>query len=213
MIVMRWVSTLAKQGAAGLRLLLVLTVLLGVVYPLVVWGIGQLPGLRDKADGSVVTLDGRAVGAQLIGVDPVDPNAKADPTNDRYFHTRPSALSQDALGPGDPSTSGASNLSADNPKLIDLIKKRQQEIAAREGVPIGQIPADAVQASASGLDPDISPAYAELQVRRVARVNGLSEQQVERIVEATTSGRAAGALGEPTVNVLALNLAVLAAKH
>lgn len=212
MSAMRWFSALLKQSAAGLRLLLVMTVLLGICYPLVVWGIGQIPGLSANANGSVVTVNGQAVGSSLIGVDLVDPNAKNDPTDDRYFHTRPSASSNDPLGPGDPSTSGGSNLSSDNSKLTDLIKQRQDLIAKREEVQISQIPADAVTASGSGLDPSISPAYAHLQIARVARVNGLSVQQVTQIVDENTVGRRAGFLGEPTVNVQALNLAVLKAR-
>ncbi|AHI00703.1 potassium-transporting ATPase subunit C [Kutzneria viridogrisea] len=210
---MRWFSAVLKQTAAGLRLLLVMTVLLGLVYPLAIWGIGQIPGLRANANGSIVTVDGQAVGSSLIGVDPVDPNAKDDPANDRYFHNRPSAGAQDVLGPGDPSSSGPSNLAADNPKLVEAVKKRQEAIAQREGVPVAQVPADAVTASGSGLDPDISPAYAQLQLKRVAKVNHLTESQVAQIVAENTKGRGAGFVGQPTVNVLALNLAVKAARH
>lgn len=222
MIVVRWISALVKQSAAGLRLLLVMTVLLGIVYPLAVWGVGQIPGLQSKANGSVVELNGQAVGSSSIGMNPIDPNAKDNPADDRYFHTRPSAQASDfsvtdktklGLADIDPSSSLASNLAADSEVLVAQVKARQEFIAKREGVSVSQVPADAVTASASGLDPAISPEYAQLQVKRVAKVNGLTEAQVSRIVAENTSGRGLGFLGQPTVNVLALNLAVKAAKH
>lgn len=206
-------SSLARQSAAGLKLMLVLTVITGILYPLAVWGMSRLPGLHTQAEGSIVQVHGVPVGSQLIGVDLVDPNAQANPTHDRYFHTRPSALSKDPLGPADPSTSGASNLAADNPALVKLIQQRKQAIAQREGIDAGQVPADAVTASASGLDPDISPAYASLQVHRVARENRLSEQQLRQIVVQHVTTRPVGVLGEPTVNVLELNLAVQQARQ
>jgi K+-transporting ATPase ATPase C chain len=211
-------SGLVKQTAAGLRMVLLMTVLLGIVYPLVVWGIGQLPGLSAQANGSIVTADGKPVGSSLIGLNPV---AK-DPADDPYFHTRPSATASDfsatdatllGLADNDAATSAPSNLSADNPVLVAQIKARKEAIAQREGVSVDQVPADAVTASASGLDPAISPAYAQLQIARVARVTGLSVDQVTKIVADNTGGRGAGFLGEPGVNVLALNLAIQAAKR
>ena len=208
-------NSLARQTLAGLRILVVLTVLLGIVYPLGVWAISRLPGLAANAEGSVVTVDGQAVGSDLIGIDPV---AK-DPAHDPWFHTRPSAVardldgSTDVLGPADPSISGGSNKGAFDDDLVAAVGERREIIAAREGVRPDQVPADAVTASASGLDPDISPAYAELQIRRVARVNGLSEDQVRQLVDDNTDGRGAGVLGEPGVNVLKLNLAVQAARR
>ncbi|TVT35306.1 K(+)-transporting ATPase subunit C [Amycolatopsis rhizosphaerae] len=206
---MKWFSAALRQAGAGLRLLLALTVLTGVVYPLAVWGVSRLPGLHDRAEGSIVSVDGQAVGSREIGVD----LTASDPAHDPWFHTRPSALAADPLGPGDPSTSGGSNLAADNPKLAELVRERKTAIAAREGVSPDRVPADAVTASASGLDPDISPAYAYLQVPRVARVNGLTEQQVRRIVDERVRGRALGVLGEPAVGVLDLNLAVHRLTH
>jgi K+-transporting ATPase ATPase C chain len=188
-----------KQSLAGLRILLVLTVLTGILYPLGVWVVSRIPGLQGNAEGSVVAVDGQAVGSDLIGIDPV---AK-DPNNDPWFHTRPSAIA-------DPSTSGGSNKGGFDEDLIAAIKERKDIIAKREGVEESQVPADAVTTSASGLDPQISPAYAELQVARVARVNGLSEAEVRALVEENTDGRGAGFLGEPGVNVLKLNLAVQA---
>jgi K+-transporting ATPase ATPase C chain len=211
-------SGLVKQTAAGLRMVLLMTVLLGIAYPLVVWAIGQVPGLSAQANGSIVTVDGKPVGSSLIGLNPV----AEDPANDPYFHTRPSATASDfsatdntklGLADNDAATSGPSNLSADNPVLVAQIKARKEAIAQRESVSVDQVPADAVTASASGLDPAISPDYAKLQIARVARVNGLSVDKVTKIVADNTGGRGAGFLGEPTVNVLALNLAVQAAKH
>lgn len=198
-----------KQALAAVRVLLVLTVLLGVLYPLGVWVLSRVPGLHDNAEGSLVEVDGRTVGSDLIGIDPV----AANPAHDPWFHTRPSASASDdlGLGPADASTSGASNKGAFDPDLAANIKARKEIVAEREGVPESRVPADAVTASASGLDPDISPAYARLQVPRVARVTGLSDDRVRALVEDHTDGRGLGVLGAPGVNVLELNLAVRAA--
>ncbi|KAA2253603.1 K(+)-transporting ATPase subunit C [Solihabitans fulvus] len=206
-------KSIVKQTWAGLRVLLALTVLLGVLYPLAVWGVSRIPGLHNQAEGSVVNENGQPVGSSLIGVDPV----AADPDHDPWFHNRPQAVTADPkdsnnpLPPGDPSVSGASNKAADNPDLVKAVQARQDAIAKREGVSNDKVPADAVTASGSGLDPAISPAYAELQVPRVVRVTGLPEAKVRQLVADHTSGRGAGVLGEPTVNVLELNLAVRAA--
>jgi K+-transporting ATPase ATPase C chain len=198
------VNTLLKQTWAGLRVLVVMTVLLGVLYPLAVWAIARLPGLAGHAEGSVVTQDGRAAGSSLIGVDPMP----ADPARAPWVHTRPSALAKDALGPGDPSTSGASHKGPYNEDLVKTIGARRNAIAARERVSPGQVPPDAVTASGSGLDPSISVAYADLQAARVARVTGLPLDRVTQLVEAATSS---AGIGIPGVNVLRLNLAVRAA--
>src|ERR1700754_4044535 len=208
-------NSLLKQPAAGLRVLIALTILLGVLYPLGVWLVSRIPGLEANAEGSVITENGKAVGSDLIGIDPV---AK-DPASDPWFHNRPSAIALDAdgdgspdpLGPADPSISGASNKGAFDPDLVATIKQRKELIAKREGVPESRVPADAVTASASGLDPDISVAYADLQIARGARVTGLSEDKVRALVEDNTDGRDLGVLGDPGVNVLKLNLAVQAA--
>lgn len=210
-------NSLGKQTLAGLRILLVLTVLTGILYPFGVWVVSRIPGLEGNAEGSVVEVDGKVVGSDLIGIDPV---AK-DPNNDPWFHNRPSAValdrdgdgSADLLGPADASTSMGSNKGGFDEDLVAAIKERKDIIAKREGVNPSQVPADAVTASASGLDPDISPAYADLQIARVARVNNLSEAQVRSLVEESTDGRGAGFLGEPGVNVLKLNMAVQAAKR
>ena len=189
-------SDLARQSVAGLRLLLVMTVLLGVGYPLAVWAAGQAFG--DRADGQPVRLDGRVVGSRLIG-------QQFD--GDEWFHSRPSANDYDTLA------SAPSNLGPLSPDLMASIEERRAEVAAREGVAVSQVPPDAVTASGSGLDPHISPAYARLQVARVAAANGLGVEEVRRLVADHTDGRSLGFLGEPGVNVLELNLAVLRAAH
>ena len=171
-----------KQAMAGLRLLLVLTVLLGVLYPAGVWVASRLPGLHANAE---------AVDTTLVGV---------DREGDQWFHTRPSAATLPA--------SGASNKGELNPDYDKVVADRRAAVAQREGVSPDRVPLDAVTASASGLDPHISPAYAELQVPRVARATGLGDQRVRELVAAHTQGRAAGFLGEPGVNVTALNRAL-----
>ncbi|NYI86949.1 K+-transporting ATPase ATPase C chain [Amycolatopsis endophytica] len=188
------IKTLLKQTGAGLRVLLVFTVLLGVVYPLGVWAVSRIPGLHDNAEGSLVTVNGQVVGSSLIGIDPV----AADPAHDPYFHTRPSATD-------DPSVSGGSNQGGFSEDLLAEIGERKAAIAQREGVAPDAVPADAVTASASSLDPTISVAYADLQVARVARNTGLAEERVRQLVGANTTGHG---IGIPGVNVLRLNLAV-----
>jgi K+-transporting ATPase ATPase C chain len=197
------VNNLVKQSLAGLRVLLVLTVLTGVLYPLAVWGVGRIPGLQANAEGSIITHNGQAVGSSLIGVDPVP----SDPANDPWFHNRPSALAKDPLGPGDPSSSLASNKAATNPDYDAVVAQRRTLIAQREGVSEDQVPQDAVTASASGLDPQISPAYADLQAARVAKVTGVPPATVRELIAENT----ARGIGEPAVTVLTLNLAVQAA--
>lgn len=208
-------TTFWRQTATGLRLLLVLTVLCGIAYPLLVWGVAHVPGLAGRAEGSVVTdADGVPVGSSLIGVDPVP----ADPAADPYFHTRPSASSDGVLGPTDTSTSGGSNLGGFDSDpggrgLLETVVERRGLIAQREGVDPALVPPDAVTASASGLDPHISPEYAQLQVARVARVTGLPVDAVTALVGGASTGRVLGFLGEPTVNVTELNAAVARAER
>jgi K+-transporting ATPase ATPase C chain len=201
-------TTLRRQTSTGLRLFIVFTILCGIIYPLVVWGVSRIPGLSGNAEGSVITQNGTPVGSSLIGVDPVP----ADPAADPYFHTRPSASSDGVLGPADTSTSGGSNKAGDSTALLDSVSQRRALIAQREGVTSEAVPTDAVTASASGLDPDISPDYAALQTARVAQVTGLSVGEIEQLVAQATAGRTLGFLGEPTVNVTELNLAVAAAQ-
>ena len=268
-----WLS----QHLAALRALLVFTVLLGVAYPLVVLGVAQLPGLRDKADGSLVESGGNIVGSALIGQPFTD--ADGNPLV-QYFQTRPSA------GGYDPTASGASNLGPESvvdgawPSLLTQVCARSLAVGELNGVDGGRpyctadgvgavlsvfhtggltgpvtkvvsvnqpcpatpfldryqgvpvqcatpgadysggvitpirgtapdvpvVPADAVTASGSGLDPDVSPAYAALQAARVARVRGIDVATVQAMIDAHTAGRALGFLGEPTVNVLELNM-------
>lgn len=184
-------TDLFRQSLAGLRLLLVMTVLLGVGYPAAVWAAGQAFG--DRADGSPVRVDGQVVGSRLIG---------QQFEGDEWFLSRPSANGHDTLA------SGPSNLGPLNTDLIASIEDRKAEVAAREGVDTSEVPADAVTASGSGLDPHISPAYADLQAPRVAEANRLSLAEVRRMIDDATVGRGLGFLGEPGVNVLELNLAV-----
>ena len=182
-----------RQSLAGLRLLLVLTVVLGLAYPMAVYGVGRL--VPDRADGSMLTVDGSVVGSRLIG-------QAFD--GDEWFLPRPSVA-----GDGyDPLASGASNLGPENPDLLATVTERKQEVADREGVDPSAVPADAVTASGSGLDPDISPEYARLQVDRVARVRGLEPTVVRQLVDDHVKGRDLGFLGEPHVNVLELNAAL-----
>ncbi|GAA1279919.1 potassium-transporting ATPase subunit C [Pseudonocardia aurantiaca] len=198
-------TMLWRQTATAIRLLIAFTIICGIAYPLLVWGVAHIPGLANQAEGSIITsANGTPVGSSLIGVDPVAANPAADP----YFHTRPSASASDVLGPADTTTSGGSNKSTVNPDLLATIDQRRALIAEREGVAPALVPPDAVTASGSGLDPDISPAYAQLQEARVARVTGLPLSTVQRLVAASSSGRMLGFLGEPTVNVTELNLAV-----
>jgi potassium-transporting ATPase KdpC subunit len=201
------VTLLLRQSGAALRVLLVATLALGLAYPFAVWGVSRLPGLHGSAEGSVVTT-AQGGGSTLIGIDPVPRDPAADP----FFHTRPSASAEDVLGPGDPSTSGGSNQGGFSEKLLDQVQQRRAAIAAREGVAPAAVPADAVTASGSGVDPHISPAYADLQAARVARVTGLPDVQVRRLVAEATDARVLGFLGEPGVNVTRLNLAIASAR-
>lgn len=188
----------ARQAGAALRMLLLMTVVLGLVYPLTVWAVAHVPGLSSRAEGSIIhSSDGTPVGSSLIGIDPVP----ADPAHDPYFHTRPSAS-------GDPSTSGGSNEGGFDGDLLAAVEQRRAAIAQREGVAPDQVPPDAVTASGSGVDPHISPEYAQLQVPRVARVTGLSEERVRELVAANTQHAVLGIFGADGVNVTELNLAV-----
>lgn len=184
-----------RQLLAGVKVLLVATLVLGVAYPLLVLGIGRL--MPARADGSLVRVGGTVVGSALIG----QPSG-----GDQWFQPRPSAA-----GDGyDPLASGGSNLGPNDPGLLATVQQRREQVAAREGVDPAAVPADAVTASASGLDPDISPAYARLQVARVARARGLDPAVVRALVDAHVEGRTLGVLGDPHVDVLQLNVALAA---
>ncbi|MEO9138349.1 MAG: potassium-transporting ATPase subunit C [Jatrophihabitans sp.] len=275
------VKNYARQIVAALRVLIALTVVLGIGYPLVITAAAQVPGLQSRADGSLVHSDGKVIGSALLGQSFTDKSGR--PLR-QYFQSRPSASNYD------PTTSGASNLGPESvqdapgaPSLLTTVCTRSRQIGRLEGVdgarpyctsdgvgavlrvfhaepgyrgPVtsvvsanqpcpatpfidtyrgvtvtcagkgvdlgtgrlvlvrgdapakSAVPPDAVTASGSGLDPHISPAYAQIQVRRVAEVRGTSIAQVEKLVKDATSGRLLGFFGEPTVNVVELNLAL-----
>lgn len=189
-------KTAGRQALIGLRVLLAMTVILGVLYPALVFGIGRL--MPARADGSMLTgSNGQPVGSALIG---------QQFTGKQWFQGRPSASDNDAMA------SGGSNLAADSDKLTTEIAQRRAQIAASDGVSPDQVPADAVTASASGLDPNISPAYARLQVARVATARGLDREAVQQLVERQVTGSVLGFFGVPHVNVLQLNLELQALK-
>jgi K+-transporting ATPase ATPase C chain len=279
-------SSLVRQHWAALRALLVLTVIVGIGFPLFIWLVGQIPGLQNKANGSIIEVGGKPVGSSLIGQSFTDSQGNALP---RYFQSRPSAA-----GDGyDPLSTSASNLGPENivdapdkPSLLTQVCTRSKTVGDLDGVDggrpfcngsgvgavlsvigprdasgnvvhpttvvsinepcdtttrpfldtyegvrvqcaksgedysVGQIvpikgavtdpavPADAVTASGSGLDPHISPAYADLQIARVAKARGVSADQIRDLVAAHTDGRTLGIFGEPRVNVLELNIAL-----
>ncbi|MGW1956224.1 potassium-transporting ATPase subunit KdpC [Streptomyces sp. NPDC001920] len=197
---------LGRVTWAALRMLLVLTVVTGVVYPLVVTGIGQA-AFHDEANGSIVKADGKEVGSRLIGQSWNLPGT--DEPDPKFFQGRPSNSGYDPLA------TGSSQLGAGDPTLVKNVKAAKKQVAAFNGVPESKVPADAVTGSASAIDPHISPAYADIQVGRVAEANGLSVAQVHELVDNHTEGRTLGFMGEPHINVLELNLALrdLAAKQ
>lgn len=175
------------------------TVLLGLIYPVVVYGLAQVL-FRDKANGELITRNGEVIGSRLI----------AQPfTSAKYFHPRPSAA-----GNGyDADNSGGTNLAPTNQKLIDRIQADSKTL--HDENPRQLIPVDLITTSASGLDPEISPAAADFQIPRIARERGVSEAVLHDLVQKHISQRDFGLLGEPRVNVLELNLALdeLAARH
>jgi len=189
---------LTRPYWVAVKAMLVFTVVLGLAYPLAITLVGQL-ALPAQANGSLVTADGAVVGSSLIGQSFTDADGAARP---EWFQSRPSAAGEGYDG----AASGGSNWGPENPDLIQAIGDRQAAIDTLDGVPTDRIPADAVTASASGLDPHISPAYALLQVPRVAAARDLPEAEVRALVESVEQGRDLGYLGEPTVNVLNLNL-------
>jgi K+-transporting ATPase ATPase C chain len=212
------------QLLAGLRAILVLTVLCGIAFPLFVTGVAQV-AFHDKANGSLIKRDGKVVGSSLIG---------QSFTTAEYFHPRPSAAGAGASGsfvdvldangeptgktePADPkdvgvAASGASNYGPTNKEFLDLVAQRVADYRKENGLAAGtKVPVDAVTASGSGLDPQISVANARLQARRVAEARGLSVDAVDTLIKDHTQGRSLGFLGEKGVNVLELNLALDAA--
>jgi potassium-transporting ATPase KdpC subunit len=184
-----------RQLVPAILAFLVLTVLTGVAYPLAMTGAAQVL-FPNRSDGSLVKRDGKVVGSRLIGQNFSAP---------RYFHPRPSAA-----GDGyDAMSSSASNLGPTNPALIQEVRKRVTEYRSENSLSAGSaVPADAVTASGSGLDPHISKANAQLQAPRVARARGLSLADVLELLDEHIDGRPLGFLGEPGVNVLELNLAL-----
>ena len=184
---------LLKDFKIGLIMTASLALILCGIYPALVWGIGQA-GLKAKADGSLVSSQGRTVGSELIAQPFGGP---------AYFHPRPSAVDYNA------EASGASNLGPLSKKLSDSVAARVRAYRAENGLkPEAVVPADAVTASGSGLDPHISLANARLQLARVAAARGLGEQSVAQLMARCTEGRQLGVLGEERVNVLKLNLAL-----
>ncbi len=192
-------STLRTTGVA-VRAMAVATLVLGIGYTALVSIVGLV--LPAPATGSLLRdADGRVVGSSLIGQAFTD--AAGRPLA-QYFQSRPSAA-----GDGyDSGASSGSNLGPNSDDLVAAIEERRAAVADREGVDVAEVPADAVTASGSGLDPHISPAYAELQVARVAAERGLAPAEVRDLVAAHTAGRDLGFLGEPRVNVVELNAAL-----
>ena len=196
-----------RQLIAALRGLLLFTVICGILYPVVMFGIAQV-AFHKQANGSLVSYHGRVVGSSLLCQEFT--GAKGNPLP-QYFQPRPSAAVNAAVKTDygcDPGFSAASNLGPSNPDLVSAIKARQAQIATFDHVSVSQIPPDAVTASASGLDPYISPQNAAIQVDRVAAARHISPAAVAALVSQHTQGRTLGFLGEPRVNVLMLNIAL-----
>ncbi|WP_330174250.1 potassium-transporting ATPase subunit C [Streptomyces sp. NBC_01498] len=213
------VRSTARLLGAGLRALLVLSVVCGVLYPLAVTGLGQAL-FPHQANGSEITSNGKVVGSALIGQRYDLPLKKGEETpapDLKWFQPRPS----NGLGTNSVNTryqlilSGATNRAGDNAELIQWIKDAKAAVIRDNSVDghrvrPSDVPPDAVTSSGSGLDPAISPEYADLQVPRVAKLNGLDEAAVQRLVDRHTDGRVLGFVGEPQVNVLKLNIALKA---
>jgi potassium-transporting ATPase KdpC subunit len=204
---MNRLPSLLRQHIAAFRMLLAFTVLTGIIYPVVMWGVAQA-AFKNQADGSLVTANGKVVGSSLLCQEFVD--AKGNPLP-QDFQPRPSAASGTTVKNDygcDPGFSGAANLGPNNSTLLTTVKQLQQQISKFDNVPVSQIPPDAVTSSGSGLDPDISPQYANIQVARVAAARHLPVSEVQSLVNKYTQGRVIGFLGEPRVDVLNLNIAL-----
>ena len=179
----------------SVRMLVFMTLVTGVAYPLAVTGIAQVAFPR-QANGSLIEKDGKIVGSELIGQPFSDP---------KHFWSRPSATSPQ---PYNGASSSGSNQGPTNPALKDAVETRVKALRDAGGDPSQPVPVDLVTASASGLDPDISPAAAQYQIARIAKARGIPEERLEELVHEHTQNRTFGILGEPRVNVLELNLAV-----
>jgi K+-transporting ATPase ATPase C chain len=193
-----------RHHLTALRMLLVFTVITGIAYPLTVTGIAQ-GVFPHQANGSMIKDSGRPVASALIGQNFNLPLSKGRTTpvpDPKWFQPRPSAAGKSGY---DPTSSGASNLGPNNATLIRTVAQRRAAVAAFDGVPPNRVPADAVTASGSGLDPDISPAYAYEQANRVAKARGLDPATVRALVAAHVSGRSLGFLGQERVNVVQIN--------
>ncbi len=184
-----------RELKATLVIFALLTVITGVAYPGVVWIFAQL-AVPERATGSVIERDGKAVGSKLLGQSFTSP---------RYFWGRPSATGP---FPDNGAVSSGSNQAATNPALLTAVKDRIAALRAADPGNTAPVPVDLVTASGSGLDPHISPAAAEYQAGRVARARGIDVAGVRKLIAAATQGRTFGFLGEPRVNVLELNLAL-----
>ncbi|MFJ8043583.1 potassium-transporting ATPase subunit KdpC [Kitasatospora sp. NPDC096147] len=191
----------------ALRMLLVMTVILGIAYPLAVTGISQL-AFAEKANGSIVTSDDKEVGSSLLGQtfdlpkkNPDDPDEAAQP-DPKWFQPRPAAY------PYDPKSSGASNLGPNSDVLLKAVQERRAAVAAFDGVDPASVPADALTTSGSSLDPHISAAYAQQQVNRVAKERKLPTETLHKLIDRYTEGPALGFLGQEGVNVVLLNKAL-----
>ncbi|AUG80592.1 potassium transporter KtrA [Kitasatospora sp. MMS16-BH015] len=196
-----------RTYSTALRMLLVMTVILGIAYPLLVTGVSQV-AFADKANGSIVQSEGKEVGSSLLGQsydlpkkNPDDPKEEAQP-DPQWFQPRPSAANYDPHG------SAASNLGPNSDDLLKAVNDRRAAVAAFDGVDPASVPPDALTASGSGLDPHISLAYAQEQVARVAKARHLSADAVAKLVEKYTEGRSVGFLGQAGVNVVLLNKAL-----
>ncbi|MET9614908.1 potassium-transporting ATPase subunit KdpC [Kitasatospora indigofera] len=199
--------TSVRTHLTALRMLLVMTVILGLAYPLLVTGISQA-AFSDKANGSIVSSQGKEVGSSLLGQNydlpkqnPDDPDEAAQP-DPKWFQPRPSAYAYD------PKSSGASNLGPGSEDLLKAVEERRAAVAAFDGVDPAGVPVDALTASGSGLDPHISVAYAKEQVARVAKARNLPVDKLNGLVTQYTEGRSLGFLGAEGVNVVLLNRAV-----
>jgi K+-transporting ATPase ATPase C chain len=197
-----------RQFIPSIISMVIFTVVLGIGFPLVVLGAGQL-AFHDQANGSIIECKGKAVGSSLIGQSFTDKKGNALP---EYFQSRPSAaagVDGSTVGGYDPTLSSGSNLGPTNPDFLKTVQERVKDYRELNGLSDStEVPVDAVTASGSGLDPHISIANARLQAKRVADERGISVSKVIQLIDDNTSGRALGILGEKAVNVVELNLAL-----